>query len=107
MTAKHTPGPWKAEGTVELTFDEIIYEFAQIFSKDSTEICVIDTETQTSEWRANARLIAAAPDLLAAAVEALGALRSMIAQFYPDYACPYKKNTAELVRAIKKATEEA
>jgi hypothetical protein len=52
---KHTPGPWTVNGLVVVSL---------------SEDCVVHlpsmTDTPIDECRANARLIAAAPDLLAA-----------------------------------------
>jgi hypothetical protein len=74
--AKHTPGPWKADvdGPFTLGGDtvsvEAITEDGKLVRR---EICtlLIDTEEdedspEAEEDKANARLIAAAPDLLAA-----------------------------------------
>ncbi len=55
-THTHTPGPWhlgKRAGN------------PAIYGKDGTEIAEI-LQGLTPEWRANARLIAAAPEMLAA-----------------------------------------
>jgi hypothetical protein len=48
--AKHTPGPWVADGCV-VNYDAQLPAIA---------VCV----RHNAEWEANARLIAAAPDLL-------------------------------------------
>ena len=53
--SKHTPGPWEADGTEVIGQIEWTYEIATAWS--NAEISVDDAE-------ANARLIAAAPDLL-------------------------------------------
>jgi hypothetical protein len=51
--SKHTPGPWEAKGT-------------DVFAgKNCIGICDTDNDTQ-KRMEANARLMAAAPDLLAA-----------------------------------------
>ena len=56
--ATHTPGPWEAEGD---------YVFAPIVGYDARIARVTDIDSE-----ANARLIAAAPDLLEALREAVG-----------------------------------
>lgn len=55
MTDKHTPGPWKA-----------IPHGSRIYGPDGYELAATSYEWQrTSTTEANARLIAAAPDMLA------------------------------------------
>jgi hypothetical protein len=61
MTHTHTPKPWhigKRSGN------------PAIYGKDGTEVAEI-LHGLTPEWRANARLIAAAPELLAALIASL------------------------------------
>ena len=55
----HTPGPWKVNETVQMTSS--VYIFA-----DRNFACVYDEWQDRSIMDANARLIAAAPDLLEA-----------------------------------------
>lgn len=66
MTTKHTPGPW------ETSRDAVPAGHVQI-----TVYAAADGQRVATAFReeANARLIAAAPDLLAAMEEALDALR--------------------------------
>jgi hypothetical protein len=64
MTAKHTPGPWEAS------------RWRVCGRIDTDRICVIcdtahNAKSRTPENEANARLIAAAPDLLAACQQLL------------------------------------
>ncbi len=61
--AKHTPGPWKAtqDSVVDLA-GSIICEAAPTGISPKTEL----------DWLANARLIAAAPDMLALVTVLLG-----------------------------------
>lgn len=58
---QHTPGPWTAKPHGNHCF--LMSENAQGF------YCVCDVDTATEQGRANARLIAAAPDLLEALTE--------------------------------------
>lgn len=63
MSAKHTPGPWLVDGNV-------IRGDAQINGSVSVA-CVLDVAYPYGRWagesaKANAKLISAAPDLLAA-----------------------------------------
>lgn len=69
MTTKHTPGPW----TIEIPSngcDRYI-----IHGKSFEEICATCLDTE-HEMQANARLIAAAPELLEACRLALGAFEA-------------------------------
>jgi hypothetical protein len=69
MNTKHTPGPWEAFGPVKFT----------VYGGDpKVRIAVIDycTGAPTDEHDANGRLIAAAPDLLAALRLAQEAMRA-------------------------------
>lgn len=70
--AKHTPGPFavgpthrESEGKTWLTFS---YQAAVEHPNGLTDLAVVDVAEEEGE--ANARLFAAAPDLLAACVEA-------------------------------------
>ena len=51
----HTPGPWK-----------VLVENHHIYAKDSYPVASATSHRKSEERLANARLIAAAPDLLAA-----------------------------------------
>ena len=72
---RHTPGPWEFVFDVAYTsgqHPEPDYEYARISSDKRFNIAKIYPDSE--EWRANARLIAAAPDLLAACKVALNAI---------------------------------
>ena len=62
--AKHTPGPWLADGAS-------VYE-----ERDDFSVICNFWSSSLPEWEANARLTAAAPDLL----EALEELADMLSQ---------------------------
>lgn len=51
--AKHTPGPWDENN-------------GRVFRGNSGSICILTDQHSFGEYRANARLIAAAPELLEA-----------------------------------------
>jgi len=72
MTTQHTPGPWHhKEGSVS------------VFAPDKPRRKICDTAWQTinvTEARANARLIAAAPDLLEALKRTVSRLESHTAE---------------------------
>jgi hypothetical protein len=57
--AKHTAGPWMTNGTAIETVVEPSYVIASVYEGDA-----VDIDSATAD--ANARVIAAAPDLLAA-----------------------------------------
>ena len=57
----HTPGPWRL-----MNSDKEVYG---AFEDDGRGWRVADLAWSTTNWRANARLIAAAPELLAALEE--------------------------------------
>ena len=72
MEAKHTPGPWK----IEVELGSRHYEF--LIAKDAGDrgrgIAIAETRAGSGSERDNARLIAAAPELLAALETAYMAL---------------------------------
>lgn len=90
MKTKHTPGPWFYKDE-----HRPIVPTYQIRSNDKEVACV----SFSVNGEANAKLIAAAPDLL----EALNSLLSVCKATYPlfDEWIEYK----QAVTAIKKATE--
>lgn len=55
MTTKHTPGPWHLSAAKDC-----------IWHQDHGRICTPPNHAQVWNWEQNARLIAAAPDLLEA-----------------------------------------
>lgn len=89
--AKHTPGPWDENN-------------GRVFRGNSGSICILTDQHSFVEYRANARLIAAAPELL----EALEYIYLLLQDDYDGDAL--KRLTAELSdtarAAIAKATGE-
>jgi len=59
MTAAHTPGPWSRFG---------VYSHIEIRNESSELVAVVESELGEERFQ-NARLISAAPDLLAALCE--------------------------------------
>ena len=89
MTSKHTPGPWTANK---------IYGDWNVYSADDDDtIAAVHSE---DNQKANAYLIAAAPDMLAAAVKALAFL-DHLDNFTGHAACEIAR--ADLRRAIDMA----
>jgi hypothetical protein len=74
MKAQHTPGPWNADGR------------AVVGPSSEQEICICtsDDDVCEAEARANAILVAAAPDLLEALEGTMKALSRMIDKYNPD-----------------------
>ncbi len=92
MNSKHTPGPWVVDGSVGMMKLDV-YAFA-----GQVRIAMIDCEyadMDEAEVEANAMLIAAAPDLLAA----LQAIISHDRHLLPN---PWRIEAA--ISAIAKAT---
>jgi hypothetical protein len=85
---KHTPGPWHVEP------DE--YQWLVISDCNYRYVALVGDKDRFADDAANARLIAAAPDLLAACERALG-------WFEGDYGVNHPE-TVELRAAIAKAT---
>jgi hypothetical protein len=66
MTTQHTPGPWR---TVRFgsKFDARNHSFGVAYGRSGSRLAIVDGEGSSGAANAaNARLIAAAPDLLAA-----------------------------------------
>ena len=102
QTNKHTSGPWFR--TVSQHNGETVYDICTAADNGEPKEmiarvnhCVITPGLAISdEVRANARLIAAAPDLLAAAIAAL----TIVNREQPDGSI-----SADLLKAIRKATK--
>ena len=76
MNTQHTPGPWR---TVRFAskVDARNHSFGIAYGRSGNRLAIVDGEGSASDANAaNARLIAAAPDLLAA-LEALEAVLRM------------------------------
>jgi hypothetical protein len=71
MTSKHTPGPWTIKSVFPdrsrgQTFGPRVWISAKVNNLNCRLADIPDIESPTSDLLADARLIAAAPDLLAA-----------------------------------------
>jgi hypothetical protein len=96
MTLKHTLGPWETFGPMRFT----------VYGGDpKVRIAVVDycTGADSAEHDANARLISAAPDLLAALQYVTDMLSSSVA---PDDYEPFRRCMSQARAAISKATGE-
>jgi hypothetical protein len=99
MNTKHTAGPWEAKGIHVVMSDG--FQFKQ--QTPIGEGACIQTQQRNQERReANARLIAAAPDLLESCRECAEAF----GKFCPDPDSRYGMAWAKVEAAIAKATGE-
>lgn len=104
ITAKHTPGPWTATG-----FRQMVVNAP---SGDTLCLAPATASSGLDEIAANARLIAAAPELLASLEAVLDDLEEAHqpetdADHHgdPKDECIYCRNIAQARAAIAKATE--
>lgn len=66
MTAKHTPGPWVVR-TIDQSLATVETQDGEYIICTAAQLRWDDWKTEHAERKANARLIAAAPELLEAA----------------------------------------
>ena len=102
MSAQHTPAPWSVEVDHSSNSPEFIRTYVDGEMYDLASVLCDETGNAT----ANARLIAAAPDLLAAAQCALADFEGILPEFDPEREHPAWETLAELRAAITKATGE-
>ena len=94
MTTQHTPGPWFANDSL------------QLFAETGQHIASLDSSTEGFEGGtlyANARLIAAAPDLLAAVQHLLATMSITDEEGLLEFAEPVAKARAAIAKAIGEA----
>ena len=96
MSAKHTPGPWQIS---KKSIDAVVTDAGNYVADCGLSIVIPD-----DEQRANARLIAAAPDMLEALEEIA---RLPIARTYPDGPCIEQADMDMVLAAIQKAKGKA
>lgn len=65
MSSKHTPGPWEVR-TIDNSLGSVDTVGGVVTVAQAQEVSVADRNLGSPERKANARLIAAAPDLLEA-----------------------------------------
>jgi hypothetical protein len=96
MKAKHTPGPWHTTG------DGLVYAEPSFDDIEAPFICDATDDSQwrspNDEERANARLISAAPELLAA-LQALEWAVSGVDYIETEYADQVAQARAAIARA--------
>ena len=99
--SKHTPGPWKVVSSYER--DDAQFPVAQI--EYLYVISAIEDRSLLGTVQADARLIAAAPDLLEALSELVEIVQDAIDQRSAKYLDSFTLQPA--ISAIKKATGES
>ena len=102
METKHTPGPWETSRGAQN------YPFS--IESESKTIAFIKMQTEVRHTTANAKLIAAAPDLLEANISALACLVNLrellrLDKSENDFSDEVIDCIKELNAAIQKATE--
>ena len=97
MNTQHTPGPWNYSGPCEITGRY------SIFHNGPLAYCA-DTTAKPGDGEANARLIAAAPDLLAVLQEAVKVLDYAAFALDAPEASHFRATIADARAAIAKAT---
>ncbi len=106
MNAKHTPGPWRDDPVRDNDTGDFADSRIEIRDDDGGYIARAFAHTNHGVLQANARLIAAAPDLLAALEELSDAVGST-AQATMYHYCRRVREAQEAARAaIAKARGE-
>lgn len=100
MNTQHTPGPWNYSGPCEITGRY------SIFHNGPLAYCA-DTTAKPGDGEANARLIAAAPDLLDVLQEAVKVLDYAAFALDAPEASHFRATIADARAAIAKATGDA
>ena len=96
----HTPAPWAVEIDHRSNAPELIRAYVDGEMYDLASVLC----DETGNAAANARLMAAAPELLMAAQCALADFEGILPEFDPEQEHPAWETLAELRAAIAKAT---
>lgn len=108
MKTKHTPGPWKSkeENSLTIKTTEIFTNSVDVTNISEPIMRIRHNEEKLSESIANAKLIAAAPDLLQALIKLSDAFLYEAMEKHDKTYTPNEFPAYETsLRAIKKATE--
>ena len=104
MTTKHTPGPWEIErysdGLIQIVGD------LKVISDDEEHFTTVVEQISATNEEANARLIAAAPDLLEALKDLADDISDRFDMDSPSTNPGIKHCIAAARYAIRKATGE-
>lgn len=106
--AVHTPGPWRAARTPINPWWKVYIEGHEIAEIEGGEIAVWNDPNRPETVEANARLIAAAPDLLACLKEMgdwIAAGLQASDEAWPDERC--LKHTEEIAARARAAVDKA
>ena len=92
----HTPGPWRTGHNSKWGADNVVYAGREPEFESGRRICICFTpgerpepDTVGTEDYANAKLIAAAPDLLKSLKDVLDVVAIMQSGIIPDYSHTY------------------
>lgn len=105
--SKHTEGPWRLHASADVEPFHIGISAKNHELMAQVVVQMDGDELQSPELVANARLIAAAPELLQALQEAYEDLKYLHKARDADYARPDTEVIATVAAAIAKATGEA
>ena len=103
MSSQHTPGPWTAQPTGDRHTPAIVTS-AKRETGFTPWVCSIQ-EVDIDTANATARLIAAAPDLLAACKAAIAQADANMTRFYSGRTPQAQAVYDQVARAITKATQ--
>ncbi len=107
MPTKHTPGPWTSDGKIEPWWGgqqpavRVSYETSP---GNSSPVAMCNPRCGSKQAVANAALIAAAPNLLKVAMNAVGAYDALEAVGASHHLPGFDRCKADLLDAIEKAT---
>lgn len=107
IEAKHTPGPWNMETGHKINCG---HDYAEIYAKDaSILVCDVLVNKNSADGKgvANARLIAAAPELLEALYNAVNVLRLALDNGAWDKHSNDEKDSFDEVQTVLNIAREA
>ena len=101
--SKHTPGPWEVTrfGAIKSASPNTQVEYARGIGQPQIALVFVDDSRPEGERDANARVIAAAPDLLASLKEMLDKGEGCAACGFgaPGCGCRYERARAAIAKA--------
>lgn len=101
MEAKHTPGPWQSIGQWNDEWDGVLIK------GDGVTVALASYIGGTEQAKINARLIAAAPDLLSALEAALPFLTFAATQYEAKGNLPHSAECIGVARQARAALQKA
>lgn len=97
VKASHTPGPWKLDNLAANGEQEI--GISRSWEIGGASICIVDSSRNAQTLLADARLIAAAPELLEALKRLTKAMDDYDGDIPPDIDSPYHQARAVIAKA--------